>query len=175
VIESAQRARFEQIFLPHLDAAYNLAHWLTRNGHDADDVVQEAMCRALRLFGGFRGENARAWLLKVVRSTCYNWLERRQTRELAAPLHAGVPALGSEALNPEKLFLQRADRQMMLDAIESLPLTFREVVILRDLEGLTYQEIAVITGVPLGTVMSRLARGRGQLRKQLAKCLGEED
>jgi RNA polymerase sigma-70 factor (ECF subfamily) len=174
VVEPAERTRFEDLFLPHLDAAYNLARWLTGDGHDADDVVQEATCRALRFFGGFRGGDARAWLLKVVRSTGYTWLERHRTRELTAPLDEDSQAAGSEALNPERLFLQRADRQMMLDAIEALPVTFREAVVLRELEGLSYQQIATVTDVPLGTVMSRLARGRRQLQQRLAHCLGEE-
>jgi RNA polymerase sigma-70 factor (ECF subfamily) len=170
VVESAERTRFEEVMLPYLDAAYNLARWLTRDATDAEDVVQEALCRALRFFGGFRGGDARAWLLRVVRTTCYTWLQRHRSRDLTEPLDE----VGSDALNPEKLFLQRADRQMLLDAIEALPVAFREVVVLRELEEMTYQEIAVVTAVPLGTVMSRLARARKQLQQRLAHTLGEE-
>jgi RNA polymerase sigma-70 factor (ECF subfamily) len=175
VVEQTDRTRFEQAVLPHLDAAYNLARWLTRDPHDAEDVVQEALCRALRFFGGFRGGDVRTWVLKVVRTTCYTWLQRHRARELTAPLDEDSSAAGSEALNPEKLFLQRADRQMLLEAIESLPVEFREAVVLRELEGLSYQEIAGVAGVPLGTVMSRLSRGRKQLQQRLAHCLGEGD
>jgi RNA polymerase sigma-70 factor (ECF subfamily) len=174
VVLSAERTRFEQAVLPHLDAAYNLARWLTRNANDAEDVVQEAFCRALRFFGGFRGGDARAWLLKVVRTTCYTWLQRHRARDLTAPLDEDRDEAGSYALNPERLFLQRADKHMLLEAIEDLPVTFREVIVLRELEELTYQEIAGVAGVPLGTVMSRLSRARKQLQDRLAHTLGEE-
>jgi RNA polymerase sigma-70 factor (ECF subfamily) len=169
-----EQARFEQIILPHLDAAYNLARWLTRNPHDAEDVVQEALCRALRFFHGFRGGDARTWLLKVVRNTCYTWLEQHRGRQPAAPFNEQEHDSASDLLNPEKMFLRRADRQMLLDAMEALPVHYREALILRELEGLSYQEIATITGVPLGTVMSRLARGRRHLQHRLALCLGGE-
>src|SRR4051794_35492997 len=115
--------RFERAVLPCLDAAYNLARWLTRDPNDAEDVVQEALCRALRFFAGFRGGDVRSWLLKVVRTTCYTWLQRHRARELL-PLDEESREAGSDDLNPEKLFLQRADRQMLLDAIEALPVTF---------------------------------------------------
>jgi RNA polymerase sigma-70 factor (ECF subfamily) len=171
---SGLQTRFEHIILPHLDSAYNLARWLTHDAHDAEDVVQEALYRALRFFDGYRGGDARTWLLKVVRNTCYTWLERHRARPPAAPFEEEEHDLGSDSLNPEKLFLRRADRQLLLEAIEALPVAFRETVILRDLEGLSYQEIATVTGNPVGTVMSRLARGRRQLQKSLAHCLGPE-
>jgi RNA polymerase sigma-70 factor (ECF subfamily) len=169
----AERHHFEKIVLPHLDSAYNLARWLTRDPHDAEDVVQEALCRALRYFGNFRGGDGRTWLLKVVRNTCYTWLQRHRGHEPAVQFNEEL-VTGSETLNPEKLFLRRADRQMLLEAIEALPAAFREVVILRDLEELSYQEIAEIMAVPLGTVMSRLSRGRRHLQQRLAHCLGGE-
>ena len=174
MVLSLERTRFEQAVLPHLDAAYNLARWLTRDANDAEDVVQEAFCRALRFFGGFRGGDARAWLLKVVRTTCYTWLQRHRGRDLTSPLDEDCHEAGSYALNPERLFLQRADKQMLLEAIEELPVTFREMIVLRELEELTYQQIAGVTGVPLGTVMSRLSRARKQLQDRLAHALGEE-
>ncbi len=174
MVDLAERTRFEDAVLPYLDAAYNLARWLTRDKNDAEDVVQEAFCRALRYFGGFRGGDARAWLLKVVRSTAYTWLQRHRARDLTAPLDEDCHEAGSDALNPEKLFLQRADKQTLLEAIEELPVTFREVIVLRELEELTYQEIAAVAAVPLGTVMSRLARARKQLQQGLAHTLGEE-
>jgi RNA polymerase sigma-70 factor (ECF subfamily) len=170
----SQQTRFEQVVLPHLDSAYNLARWLTHDAHDAEDVTQEALCRALRFFGGYRGGNPRTWLLKVVRNTCYSWLERHHKRPPLAAFDEEEHDAGSDALNPEKLFFRRADRQMLLEAIEALPVAFREAVVLRDLEGLSYQDIATVTGNPIGTVMSRLARGRRQLQRSLAHCLGEE-
>jgi RNA polymerase sigma-70 factor (ECF subfamily) len=160
--------------LPHLDAAYNLARWLTRNGHDAEDVVQEAFCRAFRFFDGFRGGDARAWLLRVVRHTCYTWLERHRRHEAALSFDEERHGVGSEALNPEKLFLRRADQQQLREAVEALSVPFREVIVLRELEGLSYQEIATVAGIPVGTVMSRLARARGQLQQRLAGCPGKE-
>jgi RNA polymerase sigma-70 factor (ECF subfamily) len=159
--------------LPHLDAAYNLARWLTGNDHDAEDVVQEAYARAWKFFEGFRGGDARAWVLTVVRRTCYTWLQQHRGRE-AASFDEGLHDEGSEALNPEKLFLRRADRELLRQAIEALPLDFREVVVLRDLEGCSYQEVAAVAGIPLGTVMSRLARARKQLQQRLAHCADKE-
>jgi RNA polymerase sigma-70 factor (ECF subfamily) len=161
-------ARFEATFLPHLAAAYNLARWLTRDGHDAEDVVQEAYLRAYRAFGGFRGSDGRAWFLAIVRNTCYTWLERNRPPEPTASFDESRHGPQSEALNPANLLEQRAARAALHDALGELPTEFRETVVLRELEGLSYKEIAAITGVPLGTVMSRLARGRGLLRDRLA-------
>jgi RNA polymerase sigma-70 factor (ECF subfamily) len=172
--EPSKQQRFEGAVLPHLDAAYNLARWLTRDGHDAEDVVQEAFCRAFQFFDGFRGGNPRAWLLQIVRHTSYTWLERHRERQPALSFDEGLHGEASEALNPEKLFLQRADRQMLREAVEALPVPFREVIVLRELEGLSYQEIAAVAGIPVGTVMSRLARARGRLQQRLAECLGKE-
>jgi RNA polymerase sigma-70 factor (ECF subfamily) len=174
VQDPTELRRFEEAVLPHLDAAYNLARWLTRNDHDAQDAVQEAYCRALKFFPSFRGDNGRTWLLTVVRHACYDWLARHRARELTVSFDEHVHGEGSDALNPEKLFLRRADQQMLRQAIEALPVEFREVVVLRELEGLSYQEIATVARIPLGTVMSRLARARKQLHERLAHCLGEE-
>jgi RNA polymerase sigma-70 factor (ECF subfamily) len=170
--ESA-RQRFTQVCMPHLDAAYNLARWLTRNEHDAQDVVQEAFLRAFRFFDGFRGGEGRAWLLTIVRHTCYSWLEKNRPAEVSAGFDDGVPAeehdgfdpdmVAVEGGNPEAIALQNAHRRILNQAIAALPLGFREVLILRELEDLSYKEIARVVDVPVGTVMSRLARARKRL------------
>jgi RNA polymerase sigma-70 factor (ECF subfamily) len=162
-----KRARFERAILPHLEAAYNLARWLTRHEHDAEDVVQEAYVRALTFFDGFRGDDGRAWLLSVVRNTCYTWLEKHRAQEPAVSLDETVHAPNS-ALNPEQLFLLRASGAQLHAAVAALPAEFREVIVLRELEGLSYKEIAAVLGIPLGTVMSRLTRGRARLQQSLA-------
>ena len=169
--------RFESMAAPHLDAAYNLARWLTRNPHDADDVVQEAYLRAFRFFGGFRGGDGRAWLLAIVRNTFYSWLEKNrhaqaevEYNEASTGIEVMEAAAGDEALhsaNPERLLLRAADQRLVEQALSSLPAEYREILVLRELEDLSYKEIADIVGLPLGTVMSRLSRARERLRKQL--------
>jgi RNA polymerase sigma-70 factor (ECF subfamily) len=167
--ESEGNARFEQVVLPHLDAAYNLARWLTRNDQDAQDVVQEATLRALTFFDGFHGGDGRAWLLAIVRTTCYTWLRRNRAHELTNVLdEEWQQSLPDErGVSPEAVLMQRADAQRVREALEQLPLTFREVIVLREMEDLSYREIADLTDVPVGTVMSRLARAR----KRLQQCL----
>jgi RNA polymerase sigma-70 factor (ECF subfamily) len=168
VPEKAELARFEQAVLPHLRAAYNLARWITGNDHDAEDVVQESYLRALKFFGGFRGENSRPWLLTIVRNTCFTWLRQNRfsdlNTELDEEIHHMEPALG----NPESILLAAAQSELVRKAIEELPPEFREVVILREMEDLSYREIADIVSIPVGTVMSRLARARSRLHKLLA-------
>lgn len=159
-------ARFEQLVVPHMGAAYNLARWLTRNDHDAEDVVQEAYLRAYRFFGGFHGGDGRSWLLAIVRNTCYTWLQ--QNRRPSMALDEDMPELDNSKSNPETLLLRNVDGQMLRQAIEELPAEFREAIVLRELEGLSYKEISAVTGVPLGTVMSRLARARNRLQQALA-------
>jgi RNA polymerase sigma-70 factor (ECF subfamily) len=163
---SEKLTRFERAVLPHLHAAYNLARWLTRNDHDAEDVVQEAYVRALTFFSGFRGEDGRSWLLSVVRNTCYTWLEKHRLRGPTVSLDEQVHA-PSRTLSPEEIILRQADSDELRLAIEELPLEFREVLVLRELEGLSYKEIASALGIPLGTVMSRLTRARGRLQQFL--------
>ncbi len=158
---------FEEAVLPHLDAAYNLARWLTRNEHDAQDVVQEAYLRALRFFGGFHGGDARAWLLTIVRNTCYTWLRRNRSPELSADFDEAVREKQSGEPDPETWQVLKAQTQLVNDAIEKLPIEFREVIVLRELEELSYKEIAEVSGVPIGTVMSRLARARKRLHESL--------
>ena len=159
---------FEQTVLPHLDAAYNLARWLAGNDHDAQDVAQEACLRALRFFGSFRGENARAWLLTIVRNTFYTWLRNNRPTENVVELDDEVLAVEDVSVNAEILNSRLADAEAIRRAIEELPVEFREIVILREMEGFSYREIADLADVPIGTVMSRLTRARRQLQKRLA-------
>lgn len=164
------QAQFEQIVMPHLDAAYNLARWLAGNDHDAEDISQEACLRAFRFLGGFRGGNSRSWVLSIVRNTAYTWL--KQNRPLA------VVSIGDEELSEieasaaivdNSTNLHHADRDVLLAALEALPAEFREVLVLRELEGLSYKEIADVADAPIGTVMSRLARARKQLQEYLSR------
>ena len=166
--EADERARFEQTFLPHLSAAYNLARWLTGHDQDAEDVVQEAYLRALKFFGGFHGADGRAWLLAIVRNTCFTWLERKGARGTAAALDEDVHGAAPDALNPVQQLLRDEDKQAVREAVAELPVELREVVVLRELEDFSYKEIAAIAGIPMGTVMSRLARARERLHQRLA-------
>jgi len=160
---------FEEAVLPHLDAAYNLARWLTRNDADAHDVVQEAYLRAFRFFGGFNGMDGRAWLLGIVRNTSYTWMQQNRSPGQSVPLDDEIYEIESNELNPEALLQQTADSKMVREALEQLPVEFREVLVLRELEEFSYKEIAQITALPIGTVMSRLARGRKRLQQVLTK------
>jgi RNA polymerase sigma-70 factor (ECF subfamily) len=165
---------FEQDVLPHLDAAYNLARWLTRNQQDAEDVVQEAYLRAFRFFHKFRGGNARAWLLKIVRNTSYTWLHVNRPLQDAAEFDENLFSPDSRAPNPEEVVLQNDSGTVVRKALEKLPPNFREVLILRELEGMSYREIAEITGMPAGTVMSSLSRARDRLRQILTVLMNED-
>jgi RNA polymerase sigma-70 factor (ECF subfamily) len=166
-------ARFEETILPHLDAAYNLARWLTHNDADAQDVVQEAYLRAFRFFEAFRGVDGRAWLLTIVRNTCYTWLQQNRAHE-GTPFDEEIHRSESDATNPATLVLQSANQTLLREAMEDLPAEFREVVVLRDLEGFSYKQIAEIAKIPTGTVMSRLARARERLKQFLHKRLKKE-
>jgi len=159
--------RFEEAMIPHLGAAYNLARWLSRNDHDAEDLMQEACLRALKAFEGFRGGDGRAWLLTIVRNTCYTWLRRNRMEDLTEVYDEEIHTLERDSSNPETLLLESADAQLLRQALEELPVEFREVLVLRELEGMSYREIADLMSVPVGTVMSRLARGRERLQQQL--------
>jgi len=170
VQENSNLAGFERNVLPHLKAAYNLARWLTRNDHDAEDVVQEAYLRAFRYFGSFRGGDSRIWLLAIVRNVYHTWVQRNSARASGRLADEAIEGMESPSLSPEARMLQTADHQRLRQALEQLPLEYREVIVLRELEELSYREIADIAGVPLGTVMSRLARAR----KRLQQCLMTE-
>jgi RNA polymerase sigma-70 factor (ECF subfamily) len=166
--------RFEHVVLPHLDAAYNLARWLVRRPADAEDVVQEAYLRALRFFGGFRGGDSRAWFLKIVRNTCYSWAKKNRPAEFAEEFDETVHSAGTTGEDAEAKLLSRAESERVRNALEALPWAFREVLVLREIEELSYKEIADVMGVPMGTVMSSLARARQRLREQLAPVSGKE-
>ncbi len=162
--------RFAALALPHLDAAFNVARWLTRNDHDAEDVVQESFVRALRYIDGFRGDNARGWLLQIVRNTCFTWLKANRPADVVAfddhaDLLDDMPAPASD--EPQAIALRQADRQQIDQALATLPIAYREVLVLRELEDWSYDEIARIADLPIGTVMSRLSRGRALLRRAL--------
>jgi len=174
VLERSDLPNFEQAVLPHLDAAYNLARWLTRNEQDAQDVVQEAYLRAFRFFPGFRGGDARAWLMKTVRNTCYSWLRANRPLQNATEFDENLSPPDCHAPNPEEVALQNDNSTLVRKALENLPLSFREVLILREIEGMSYREIADISGVPVGTVMSSLSRARGRLRQALARSTNRD-
>jgi RNA polymerase sigma factor (sigma-70 family) len=168
VPEKTELARFEEMVLPHLGAAYNLARWITGNDHDAEDVVQESYLRALKFFGGFRGENSRPWLLTIVRNTCFTWLRHNRFSELNTELDEEIHGREREPENPESILLAAAQSEIVRKAIEELPPEFRDVIILREMEDLSYKEIADIASIPVGTVMSRLARARSRLHELLS-------
>ena len=153
-----------EILLSHLDAAYNLARWLVRSGADAEDVVQEAYLRAFQYSDGFRGGDARAWLLTIVRNTAYTWLRKTRAFEPVSQFDEQIATTGVEMLNPEQLLLQKADGRVVEQAMSELPVRFREILILRELEGFSYKQIAEVMGVPIGTVMSTLSRARERFR-----------
>jgi len=166
--------QFEQLVLPHLDAAYNLARWLVGNPADADDIVQEAFLRALRFFSGFRGGDSRAWLLKIVRNTAYSWVRKNRPAQLADEFDESIHTDESSTTSVESSLLSRAEGDRVTKALEALPLTFREILVLREIEGLSYKEISEVTGVAMGTVMSSLSRARQRLRELLGTAAGRE-
>jgi RNA polymerase sigma-70 factor (ECF subfamily) len=172
VLQPQDRIRFEQLVLPHLDSAANLARWLLRNRADSDDLVQEAMLRAFRFFSGFRGGDARAWLLQIVRNTCYTWLEKNRPTELMTEFDEELHQL--PAATPETLATRADERQRLMQALESLSPRSREVIVLRELEGCSYKEIGEITGIPIGTVMSTLSRARERLQRTLNYAAAKE-
>ncbi|MGU3667471.1 sigma-70 family RNA polymerase sigma factor [Methylobacterium sp. A49B] len=172
------RARFSQLVLPRLDEGYRLAHWLTGNATDAEDVMQEACLRAYRAIEGFAEGNARAWFLTIVRNTGYSWLQRHRpkavifaedlTPEARAELEGGG-LLAEAPVTPEAAVIARDEAGQLARAVDALPVAFREALVLREYHGLSYREIAAVTGVPIGTVMSRLGRARQHLLTRLAK------
>lgn len=181
--EAEKRARFERLVLPHLDAAYSLAAWLVRDDAQAEEAVQESCLRAYRFFESLRGEDARPWFLGIVRNTCYTILQRNKPYGMAQSFDeegcgedsAAPGAVVSFPVNPETAALRAADRERVHAGLRALPVEFREAVVLREIHGLSYREIAAACEVPVGTVMSRLARGRRMLERALVERANRED
>ena len=165
---------FEALMLPHLDAAHNLAKWLLRNEEDACDVVQEAYLRAFKSFSGFRGSNGRAWLLTIVRNTSYTLLKKNRGADLTTTFDEEIHASGDESLSPTTILEHSEDTELIWQAMDELPVEFREILTLRHQEDLSYKEIADIAQIPPGTVMSRLARARAKLKECLAARISKE-
>ena len=177
------RTRFEELALPHRDAAHNLAYWIVRNRDDAEDVVQDAYLRAFRAFGGFKGDAMRPWLLAIVRNAAYRALQDR--RRMSSIIAFDVAFVAHEAgdgydiassdPNAEALLIAEGENQQLYAALADLPLLYRDIVVLRELEGLAYSEIAEIAGVAIGTVMSRLSRGRALLRMSIERRMAKDE
>jgi RNA polymerase sigma-70 factor, ECF subfamily len=165
---------FERRFLPHMDAAYNLARWLVRDDHDAQDIVQEAYLRAIRFAGGFRGGDPRAWILAIVRNTAFTWLKRNRGANSPAEFDESVHHGEVEDAGLEADAVRKVDGAMIRDALDELSEEFREVIVMRDIEGLSYKEIADAADLPIGTVMSRLARARGKLALSIKARIAKE-
>jgi RNA polymerase sigma-70 factor (ECF subfamily) len=170
-LKNAEDNPFELVVLPHLDAAYNLARWLTGNERDAEDVTQEASLRAFKFFSTYRGGDARSWLLTIVRRTAWTWLRRNRQHEEAVEFDEELHGGEDESANPEMSLARAGDVETVRRGLESLPALFREALVLRELEDCSYKEIADIAGVPVGTVMSRLARARRLLQTALSNQL----
>jgi RNA polymerase sigma-70 factor (ECF subfamily) len=161
----SDHARFEQLVLPHLNAGYNLARWLARDAHDAEDVVQDACIRALKYIGSLDRGDARAWFLTIVRHAFYDWCARNRPAEITHDDGTAIDtAVDHSAVDPEQAAIRRCETKLLADAVAELPLAFREVLVLREMEELSYKEIAGIADIPIGTVMSRLARARALLQ-----------
>jgi RNA polymerase sigma-70 factor (ECF subfamily) len=175
VDDDARAEAFEQMILPHLDAAYNLARWLAGNDHDAQDVAQDASLRAFKYFGTFRGDNPRAWLLSIVRNTFHTWLRKNRPPEKTVEMTENILEIEDSSVSVVAVNPLFADANAVRRAIAELPLDFREIVILREMEGLSYKEIAELAEVPIGTVMSRLARARKLLQKSLTAAFKTGD
>lgn len=182
----SQRSAFEQVALPHLEAAHNLAYWLVRSRPDAEDIVQDAFIRAFRAFASFRGGDVKPWLLTIVRNVAYRWLAVRKRgsnvvsiEDAFAPRDGGDVAgeawIAADEPSPEAMLIGAQERARVLTALAGLPPAFREVLVLREIEELSYNEIADVLGTPVGTVMSRLARARAELRKRLGALIEKEE
>src|SRR5881397_3911968 len=172
--QKAELTSFEDVMLPHLDAAHNLARWLLRNEQDAQDVVQEAYLRAFKSFGGFHGSNGRAWLLTIVRNTSYTLLKKNRAVDLTTTFDEEIHATGHDSASPAAILEHAEDAELIRNAMDQLPTEFREILALRHQEGLSYKEIGDIAQLAPGTVMSRLARARAKLKEYLAAQIGKE-
>jgi RNA polymerase sigma-70 factor (ECF subfamily) len=168
-VDQNELTAFDAAVLPHLNAAYNLARWLTRDDQDAQDVVQDACLRAFKYWKSFSGRDCRSWLLAIVRNTYYSWLRQRSAQPILTE-DGEVDDVDDAVPSPESVLLQNADRQLLKTALEDLPAEFREAIVLREMEGLSYKEIADIASVPIGTIMSRLARARKRLQIYLTNA-----
>ena len=168
---SPENARFSSVILPHLDAAYNLARWLCGNDQDARDIAQEAAFRALRSFDTYRGGDAKSWLLTITRNTAFNWLRRSNRFVELQEESLEVQNVVTSDASPDRAMIREAETAAVNQAIEALPPEYREVIVMREMEGMSYREISQITGSPLGTVMSRLSRGRERLKILLLRRL----
>jgi RNA polymerase sigma-70 factor (ECF subfamily) len=157
---------FEQVFLPHLDAAYNLARWLLRNDQDAEDAVQEAYMRAHKAFSRFRGGDGKAWLMTILRNVCLTMIGKSKSHEPTEPFDEEIHQAAGQS-EMREAFRQKANAETLQSALEKLPDEAREIIVLHDLEGMAYKQIAAVVGIPIGTVMSRLARARGRLRAEI--------
>ena len=167
--EATKAALFERAMVPHLDAAYNLARWMTRNGQDAEDIVQEAYLRAFRYFDSFSGTDARAWMLSIVRNSCLTWYRARKAGSVA--FDERMHSQDTEQPTQERAMIQKSSLSSLRECIEALPFEYRETLVMRELEELSYKAIAETTNLPIGTVMSRLSRGR----KRLQDCMAAKE
>ncbi len=172
--DPSKAADFERWFIPHMDAAYNLARWLVRDDHDAQDVVQDAYLRAFRFAGGFRGGDPRAWILAIVRNAAFTFLKRKRGSNSAVEFDESIHRGAIEDAGLEADAVRKLDGVMIRDALNELGEEFREVIVMRDIEGLSYKEIADAADLPIGTVMSRLARARGKLARSLKDRIAKE-
>jgi RNA polymerase sigma factor (sigma-70 family) len=172
--EQDKQTQFEQMILHHLDAAFNLARWMIKNDQDAEDIVQESFLRAYKYFSSYQGGNSRSWLLTIVRNTCYTWLHENQAQGLTLDLNEEISSTEFDVDDPEHCLQIKVDQQSIIRALEQLPVEYRELIVLRELEEMSYKEIALVAGIPIGTVMSRLARARQRLKIYLGQPHNEE-
>ncbi len=173
-VQEHELASFEEAMLPHMDAAHNLAKWLLRNEEDAQDVVQEAYLRAFKSFSGFHGSNGRAWLLTIVRNTSYTLLKKNRAVDLTTTFDEEIHTAGYESVSPAAILEHSETAELIKEAMDALPMEFREILALRHQEGLSYKEIAEIAQIPPGTVMSRLSRARAEIKEYLAARIGKD-
>lgn len=171
--DQAKQALFEQTILPHIDAAYNLARWIINDEQDAEDIVQESFLRAYKYFTSYQGGNSRSWLLTIVRNVCYTWLQQSRAQGQVVDLIDEISSDDAGSDDLETLAQIQTDHKLVVDALEKLPAEYRELIVLRELEEMSYKEIALIAGIPIGTVMSRLARARQRLKTCLSQRPGE--
>lgn len=172
---ATKAALFEQIVLPHVEAGWNLARWMTHDAHDAEDVIQEASLRALRFMNTFRGEDGRSWFLAIVRNLCHGLHRQSRGRDKTVPLDDQIEVLEPTTLPPLEKMEKASDIHQLRQAIERLPLEYREALMLREFEGLSYKQIASVAGIPMGTVMSRLARGREKLVELMTAAADQQE